>query len=167
MRTKMRRTIPQTALSFVLFVCLLSGCKSKEETPEPTPQSTSEIEAIIEAKVDSFYKVYERFDYAWIDFFEEEFTNVFPDTPIRKISKDSTKAIWESIYSKYDVQLLERGKPSFISSQDMVISHNHFNEIFINKETGDTIKNEGTYVIAWRRQTNDNWKIVFESVHNN
>ncbi|WP_422351645.1 YybH family protein [Flagellimonas sp.] len=145
--------------------CFLPACK--DNTKKPVINSGAELEALIQTKVDSFYTVYERFDYDWIDFFENEFTNVFPDTPIRKISKDSTKALWKDLYNRYEVQLLERGDPSFITSQDMVISHNYFNEIFIHKESRDTIPNAGTYVIAWRRQPDNSWKIVFESVHNN
>ncbi len=161
----MKRIITQISLPLSLCLGLLFACEDRPQ--EPTNVNTSAIEDIIEVKIDSFYTVYERFDYDWIDFFEDEFTNVFPDTPIRKISKDSTKAIWERIYNRYDVQLLERGKPSFITSQDMVISYNYFNEIFIHKATKDTIKNAGTYVVAWRRKANNDWKIVFESVHNN
>ncbi len=156
-------------MGLILSIGLMFGCqgpkKDKLAKPENTP--TSDLETIIEERIDSFYTVYNRFDYDWIDFFEDEFTNIFPDTPIRKISKDSTKAIWKGIYANYDVQLISRGKPSFITSKDMVISHNRFNEIFINKKSKDTIKNVGTYVIAWRRQQNNSWKIVFETVHNN
>ena len=140
------------------------ACSNKVK--EQVKFNNTELERAIQVKVDSFYTVYERFDYEWIDFFEDEFTNVFPDTPIRKISKDSTKALWKDIYDRYEVRLVERGEPSFITSQDMVISHNYFNEIFIHKQSGDTIPNAGTYVIAWRRQAGDKWKIVFESVHN-
>ena len=99
--------------------------------------------------------MYKQYDLEWLDFFEDEFTNVFPETPIRKISKDSTKAIWEGIYNRNDVQLISRGKPSLITSEDMVIYHNNFHEIFINKQSQDTIKITGTYVVAWRRQPND------------
>ncbi len=148
-----------------VLCCCLFACQQK--TNHSTTNKNQSLETEIEAKLDSFYTVYERFDYDWIDFFEDEFTNVFPDTPIRKISKDSTKAIWKNIYKNYNVQLLERGKPSFISSQDMVITHNYFNEIFINKQTKDTIKNAGTYIVAWRKQPDDSWKIAFESVQNN
>ena len=144
----------------------MSGCQNHNKDIAETPVNTSvsDLETIIEARLDSFYTVYKRFDYDWIDFFEDEFTNVFPDTPIRKISKDSTKAIWKGIYDRYEVQLISHGKPSFITSEDMVISHNSFNEIFINKRSQDTIKNVATYVVAWRRQPDDSWKIAFESV---
>ena len=155
----------RTLASLVVLFYLFFACKN--ETKKPLKNKSLNLETIIGAKIDSFYMVYEKFDYDWIDFFEDEFTNVFPDTPIRKISKDSTKAIWENIYSRYDVQLIERGKPSFITSNDMVISHNYFNEIFIHKETNDTIKNAGTYIVAWRRQPDNSWKIAFESVQNN
>ena len=48
----------------------------------------------------------------------------------------------------------------------MAISYNSFNEIFINKENLDTIKNVGTYIINWKRQPDDSWKIVFETLQN-
>jgi hypothetical protein len=153
----------------ILLISIIYGCQSQKNNKlEKTGNiSVSDLETTIKKRVDSFYKVYKQHDYDWIDFFEDEFTNVFPDTPIRKISKDSTKAIWKGIYKRNDVQLISHGKPSFITSQDMVISHNSFKEIFINKQSKDTIKIIGTYLVAWRRQPNDSWKIVFESVLNN
>jgi hypothetical protein len=134
---------------------------------ESTPVLYAELEAEINMQVDSFYSVYTRYNTDWIEFFEDDFVNIFPDTPIRLTSKDSTKVLWERIYKMYDVQLLDRGSPAFILSQDMVISYNSFNEIFVNNATNDTIKNPGTYIIAWKRQSDDSWKIAFESVQNN
>lgn len=151
----------------LLFISILIGCQNNHKQENVSKNSVSELEAIIEKNIDSFYTTYKRYNYDWIDFFEDEFVNVFPDTPIRKISKDSTKAIWRDIYSRFHVQIVHHGKPSFITSKDMVISHNSFHEIFINKQTQDTIKNIGTYITAWRRQKDNTWRIVFETVHNN
>lgn len=155
----MKNTKLYVFVNFILLISFTIGCQNKN--------STSNHETIIKTYIDSFYTTYKRYNYDWIDFFEDEFTNVFPDTPIRKISKDSTKAIWKNIYKRYHVKIVDYDKPSFITSQDMVISHNNFNEIFINKQTQDTIKNIGTYIIAWRRQQDNTWKIVFETVQNN
>lgn len=165
----MKNIKPCIFFGLILLISIMSGCQSqkKDRLEKPVKTPVSDLETIIEEKIDSFYMVYKRFDYDWIDFFDDEFTNVFPDTPIRKISKDSTKAIWKSIYDRYNVQLLSHGKPSFITSEDMVISHNSFNEIFINKQSQDTIKNVGTYIVAWKRQPDNSWKIVFETVQNN
>ncbi len=151
----------------ILSLLLVIGCQDNNQLNEQSEVLDTQLENEIRTQIDSFYSVYERYNTDWVDFFEDEFTNVFPDTPIRKTSKDSTKALWERIYEKYDVQLLDRGPPSFILSQDMVLTHNSFNEIFVNKENNDTIKNPGTYIVAWRRQSDDSWKIVFESVQNN
>ena len=101
------------------------------------------------------------------DFYADEFTAIYPETPVKLTNKDSLKAQWEGIYKKYDVQLVDRGEPTIIESEDMAISYNSFNEIFINKETRDTIKNVGTYIIAWKRQADDSWKIEFETLQNN
>lgn len=165
----MKNIKPLTLLGLILLSLVIPGCQGREKTePENLADvSIAELEARIAKEIDSFYTVYKRFDYDWIDFFEDEFTNVFPDTPIRKISRDSTKAIWKGIYERYEVQLISYGKPSFITSKDMVISHNPFNEIFINKQSRDTTKNVGTYITAWKRQKNNSWKIVFETVQNN
>ena len=154
-------------LWLTLSISIVVGCQENNQLSEQTKVLDAELETEIKMQIDSFYNVYGRYNTDWIEFFEDEFTNVFPDTPIRKTTKDSTRILWESIYKRYDVQLIDRGSPSFILSQDMVISHNSFNEIFVNKETNDTIKNPGTYVIAWRRQSDDSWKIVFETVQNN
>lgn len=157
----------QLRLILLVSIIILIGCQTHHKQENVSKDSTSELEAIIEKNIDSFYTTYKKYNYDWIDFFEDEFINVFPDTPIRRISKDSTKAIWKDIYSRFHVQIISYGKASFITSQDMVIAHNKFNEIFIHKQTQDTIKNIGTYITAWRRQHNDIWKIVFETVHNN
>ncbi|WP_420600984.1 YybH family protein [Flagellimonas sp.] len=165
----MKNTKSLTLFGLILLSVMILGCQNqkKDEPKKPVDTSVSDLETVIEKHIDSFYTVYNRFDYDWIDFFEDEFTNVFPDTPIRKISTDSTKALWKDIYERYEVQLISRGKPTFITSKDMVISHNPFNEIFIHKKSRDTAKNVGTYITAWRRQPDDSWKIAFETVQNN
>lgn len=150
-----------------LSVSIVIGCMESNRLKQQTKVPDAELEAEIKIQIDSFYSVYKRYNTDWIEFFEDDFTNVFPDTPIRKTSKDSTRVLWERIHNEYNVKILDHGSPSFILSQDMVISHNSFNEIFINKETNDTIKNPGTYIVAWRRQVDDSWKIVFETVQNN
>ena len=65
------------------------------------------------------------------------------------------------------MKLISRGEPTVITSEDMAMSYNSFNEIFIEKISNDTIKNIGTYIITWKRQPDDSWKIVFETLHNN
>lgn len=165
----MKNLKPLPFFALILLISIISGCQNQEKDrfEKSVNTSVSDLETIVGKRIDSFYTVYKQYDSDWIDFFEDEFTNVFPDTPIRKISKDSTKAIWKGIYNRNDVQLISHGKPSFITSKDMVISHNNFHEIFINKQSQDTIKIIGTYLVAWRRQPNDSWKIAFESVLNN
>jgi len=151
----------------VLVFVLIIGCQTNEKPKEISKTSSEDLKTQIKTQVDSLYKVYQRFDYDWIEFYDNQFTAIYPDTPIALIKKDSLKAQWENIYNKYEVKLLDRGEPTIIESEDMAISYNSFNEIFINKSTNDTIKNVGTYIIAWKRQLDDSWKIVFETLHNN
>lgn len=150
----------------VLLFFVLAGCKkdSKAEPQEKT--SDAELTTIITKQVDSLYTVYERFDYDWIEFYADNYTAIYPYSPIKHMSKDSLRAQWKQIYAKYDVKLIHRGRPTIIPSEDMAISYNTFNEIFINKESSDTIKNVGTYIINWKKQPDSSWKIVFETLQN-
>tara|TARA_R110002167_G_scaffold152197_9_gene346128 strand:+ start:6599 stop:7087 length:489 start_codon:yes stop_codon:yes gene_type:complete len=156
------RLLPIILLSVTSF-----GCKNDVKLETRSKTSDTELEAIIKKQVDSLYSVYERFDYDWIEFYADNYTAIYPNSPVQQMTKDSLKAEWERIYVKYDVKLIDRGNPSVIVSEDMAISYNSFNEIFINKKTSDTLKNVGTYIINWKRQPDDSWKIVFETLQNN
>jgi len=154
-------------LSLIGLICfVLIGCKNGKKTESVSKMPDSELTTLITKQVDSLYAVYERFDYDWIEFYADNYTAIYPDSPIQHLTKDSLKTQWEKIYAKYDVKLLHRGRPIIIPSEDMAISYNSFNEIFINKESLDTIKNVGTYIINWKRQPDDSWKIVFETLQN-
>lgn len=149
-----------------LLFSFLIGCKNENKIEPLLKTSDSELTALITKQVDSLYAVYDRFDYDWIEFYADNYTAIYPDSPIQHLTKDSLKAQWKEIYAKYDVKLLHRGRPTIIPSEDMAISYNSFNEIFINKESSDTIKNVGTYIVNWKKQPDDSWKIVFETLQN-
>lgn len=151
-------------LPFLLVV----ACKEPEKVETQVAKtSETELKEIITKQVDSLYSEYEKFGFEWIDFYEDEFTAIYPERAVKTVTKDSLIAQWEGIYKSYDVKLISRGKPKVIAANDMAISYNSFNEIFINKETQDTIKSVGTYIVSWRKQPNGTWKIAFETLHNN
>ncbi|SHK01233.1 YybH family protein [Pseudozobellia thermophila] len=150
----------------ILIPFAIIGCQNNEKPVPATKTSDAELRALITEQVDSLYAVYERFGYDWIDFYADNYVAIYPDSPIQNLTKDSLRAQWERIYKKYDVRLVDRGRPTIIPSEDMAISYNTFNEIFINKESLDTIKNTGTYIVNWKRQPDDSWKIVFETLQN-
>jgi hypothetical protein len=154
-------------LLIVLTFQVLFGCKNETKIESVTKTSDSELIDLITEQVDSLYSIYEKFDYDWIDFYDDTYTAMYPDSPIKQMTKDSLIEQWKRIYNQYNVKLLSRGRPTIIPSEDMAISYNSFNEIFINKETLDTIKNSGTYLVNWKRQSDNSWKIVFEAVHQN
>ncbi|SFB54259.1 YybH family protein [Algoriphagus aquimarinus] len=157
----------QDLLLLVFLFSLAFGCQQGDQSEEPKKTSSAELKDQIKTQVDSLYSVYEKFGYDWIDFYDNEFTAIYPNSPVKVNSRDSLKAQWDGIYEKFTVKLVERGEPTIIESEDMAISYNSFNEIFIDKKTNDTVKNVGTYIVAWKRQADDSWKIVFETLHNN
>jgi len=153
-------------LLVVLSFASLLGCSNETKQEHLIKASDSELTKIITKQVDSLYSVYERFDYDWIEFYDNNYTAIYPGAPIKHMTKDSLKAQWKRIYAKNHVKLLSRGRPTIIPSEDMAISYNSFHEIFVDKETLDTTNSKGTYIINWKRQHNDTWVIVFETVQN-
>lgn len=106
----------------------ITSCQENTQTPDAV------LQTLIKEQVDSLYSVYPSFDYDWIDFYQDRFTAIYPESPVKLNSKDSLSAQWESIYKDFDVQLLYSGQPNIIASEDMAISYSSFNEIFINKQ---------------------------------
>ncbi|MCB0661835.1 MAG: hypothetical protein KDC24_03770 [Saprospiraceae bacterium] len=148
------------------FLFILHSCKEEHSVNDNAKTSDAEMIEIITKEVDSLYKVYERFDYGWMEFFAENYAAIYPDSKVQHMTRDSLISQWKRIYSKYEVQLLDRGRPTIIPSEDMAISYNTFHEIFINKETRDTSDNTGTYIVTWKKQADGSWKIVFETLQN-
>lgn len=153
-------------LPLMIAFNLLLGCGNETETPPPTKTPDAELTDLITKQVDSLYAVYARFDYDWIEFYDDPYTAIYPGSPPKQMTKDSLRAQWREIYANYNVKLLDRGRPTVIPSEDMAITYNSFNEIFVDKETGDTIQNAGNYIVSWKRQPDNTWKIVFETVLN-
>ncbi len=78
----MKKTKTHIFFGFTLLFGVMTGCqiKKQERLENPVKSSVAELETIIGNEVERFYKAYRKFDYDWIDFFEDEFINVFPDT---------------------------------------------------------------------------------------
>ena len=104
-------------------------------------------------------------DLKWVDFYNDEYELASDDGSVKKKYVDSLRIEWEDIYKRYDVILRERGKPIINVSGNQAFHYNSFDEIFIKKETKDTIENIGTWIVLWKKQKDDSWKIEFETYH--
>lgn len=154
----------------VLGISILFGihsCKDKQNTGIElqivSTDSDNEIE--VRKEIEGLYEVYTKSDLKWVDFYKDEYELASDDGMVKKKYADSLRIEWEDIYNRYDVILRERGKPILSVSGNQAFHYNSFDEIFIKKETNDTIENIGTWIVLWKKQKDDSWKIEFETYH--
>ena len=149
----------------ILFV--LQSCEKKNSTGNvlqiDSTDSDNEIE--VRKEIEDLYEVYTKSDLKWVDFYNDEYELASDDGSVKKKYVDSLRIEWEDIYKRYDVILRERGKPIINVSGNQAFHYNSFDEIFIKKETKDTIENIGTWIVLWKKQKDDSWKIEFETYH--
>ncbi len=149
----------------IIIVLIFLSCKNRQST-------TAEIDSVfkdsifeieIKKTIEDLYKVYSKSDLQWVDFYKDKYTIVSGNGAIKTIDRDSLRAYWEKMYKKYNVILNNRGKPTLSVSGNQAFHYNTFDEILINKTTNDTIENIGTWVVLWKKQNDDSWKIEFET----
>lgn len=166
MNHKYLRIFAKTILGIsILFV--VQNCKEKHNSVNELHIESTDAENEIELRkqIEDLYEVYTKSDLKWVDFYKDEYELASNDGKIYKKYSDSLRIEWEDIYKRYDVILRERGKPIISVSGNQAFHYNSFDEIFIKKETKDTIENIGTWIVLWKKQKDDTWKIEFETYH--
>lgn len=154
----------KSAFGFLLLFLIMS-CKNQNSTPIENLKSTSDIETEIKKEIEALYDFYTKSDLKWVDFYKDVYTVSARDGSFQTRYADSLRTEWKDIYNRYDVILIDRGEPTVIASGDQALHYNSFDEIFIEKATNDTIKNIGSWVVLWKKQNDDSWKIEFETYH--
>jgi len=140
-------------------IILLTNCQSTVQN------SNEEIEAIILQEIDGLYEVYTKSDLKWVNYYQDEFTAISNNGTSQLRNAKDLRVQWKNIYEKYEVVLRDHGPPTLLVSQDQVVHYNTFDEILIEKETADTTVSIGTWIVVWKKQENNTWKINLETYH--
>ena len=146
------------SLLFLLFMLLIS-CKNNEV------QSDKMIETEIIKLFNNLYEDYKVFDV-------DKFTSYYQDDVIRmgtdgtyEIGKEVFKQGWIETAEKFEMVLLDYSQPTVLVGQDQVVTFNTYDELFINKETRDTTKVNGTWIGIWKKQEDGSWKLRMTTWH--
>ena len=148
-----------------LIITFFISCKEQKITEVKNKLTNEEVEKIVSKEIDNLYEVYIKSDLKWVDFYQKKYTIANTDGSITENDTESLRKYWADVYSKYDVTLRNHGKPTIIASTDQALSYNSYDEILISKETKDTIVSLGTWVVLWKQQKDETWKINFETYH--
>ncbi|MGB5553423.1 MAG: hypothetical protein WBM83_02110 [Flavobacteriaceae bacterium] len=160
------RTFVKTILG-ISMLFIVNSCKENKSSANEIKivSADSENELEVRKEIEDLYEVYTKSDLRWVDFYKDEYVLASDDGMVKKKYADSLRIEWEDIYNRYDVILRERGKPMISVSGNQAFHYNSFDEIFIKKATMDTIENIGTWIVLWKKQKDDSWKIEFETYH--
>lgn len=131
-------------------------------TPEPRKLTT---EAEILEAWSGLYETY-------TDGTLEDMLNYYQDDVIRmgkggntQIGKDLFREGWERTYEQYEVEILNYSQPEILMGHDQVVTYNTYDEIFIEKETADTTRANGTWIGIWKLQDDGSWKLRMTTWH--
>lgn len=149
----------------LLLLFLLQSCQEQKKSSSEIEYSNTDIETEVKKEIEALYDVYTKSDLKWVDFYKDVYTIGSSDGTIKTKYADSLRIEWESIYNVYDVILLEHGEPTIIASGNQAFHYNTFDEIFIKKATKDTTSSIGTWIVLWKKQSDNSWKIEFETYH--
>lgn len=143
----------------ILTIIFLTNCQNTEEN------STDQIEAEILREIDGLSQAFTKSDLKWVDYYQQEYTTISTNGLNEINTTDDLRKTWGNTYKKYEVILRDHGKPTLLISQGQVVHYNTYDEIFINRETRDTTVSLGTWIVVWKKQENDTWKINLETYH--
>ncbi|APQ17213.1 hypothetical protein [Maribacter hydrothermalis] len=151
----------------VWILILIQSCGEQSKTEFELEKEATDLDSETEIRktIEDLYGVYTKSDLKWVDFYKDEYKLASDDGTVQEKYADSLRIEWKDIYNRYDVILKERGKPIISVSDNQVFHYNTFNEIFIKKATKDTIENIGTWIVLWKKQKDNSWKIEFETYH--
>ena len=152
-------------LYLIILMALLTNCQGIDKDATNRIETIPEIEATVLKEIDGLYEVYVKSDLKWVDYYQDEYTVISTDGSTELKKAKDLRDEWQSIYSRYDVILRDHGQPTLIASNNQVVHYNTFDEIFIKKETGDTIVSLGTWIAVWKKQEDNTWKINLETYH--
>lgn len=146
-------------LFIVFFPLLISGCNNEEI------QSEQEIEKEITELFNNLYQDYKVFDV-------DKFTSYYQDDVIRmgengkyQVGKEIFKNNWIESSQKSDMVLLDYSQPTVLVGQDQVVTFNTYDELFIDKQTRDTTRVNGTWIGIWKKQDDGSWKLRMTTWH--
>jgi len=143
----------------LILIVLLANCQSTNQ------DSTKQIESTVLKEIDGLYQDYTKSDLKWVEYYQDEYTVISTDGSVKFKKAKDLRDEWENIYNKYEVILRNHGQPTVLASQDQVIHYNTYDEIFIKRETRDTTVSLGTWIVVWKKQENNTWKINLETYH--
>ena len=140
-----------------LVLIFLTNCK---EVPTIEKLETKAKEEVLK-ELKAMYASYNKANDEFFDYYEGNFVRVTPKGKIQ-IGKEELKEEWNAYLSSIkSFEFIKYGDPIVINGQDQVITINTYEEWFITSE--DTAVAEGVFTAAWKKQSDNTWKISMET----
>jgi len=137
----------------VLMVILSCFPKSNEEKIK---------EGFVE-QFNEFYNLYGSNSTEFVDYYAEDVITM-DDKGEVTVGREAYRESWAGVLERFEIELLEFTPPEILFSPDQIVSYNDYDEYFISKETGDSIRGRGTWIAVWQREGNK-WRVKMNTYH--
>jgi len=149
------KSIMKIYLLFILPI-FVYGC---QDSSNLQTESLDQVEASVITAYNGLCKIYSGTDVEKIlDFYTNDIVRIPPSGEIfvgkELLREAKTRTRLQNIYTLDDYSV-----PVVVASVDQAVTYSTFKDTSISKETGDTIKTEGTWTAVWQKQTDNTWKI--------
>lgn len=146
-------------LSLVLI--LLANCKEAQNNEELKAKAKEEVLK----KFNAMWVSYAKGGVDFFDYYEDDLVRVTENGEIT-IGKEKHKEEWDAYFNEGNsVELIKYDEPTLVTGQDLIITINHFEELFITNNGADTTLNKGVYIIGWKKQSDNTWEISMDTWH--
>jgi ketosteroid isomerase-like protein len=110
-----------------------------------------------------FYKLYGSNSTEFVDYYAEDVITM-DDKGKVTVGREEYRESWAGVLARYEIDLLEFTAPEILFSPGQIVSYNDYDEYFISKETGDSIRGRGTWIAVWQRKGNK-WRVKMNTYH--
>jgi ketosteroid isomerase-like protein len=147
-----------------LLTIIIIGCRQNNTI---TAESFDGVEESVTEAYNGLCEIYSGIDVEKIlEYYTDDIIRIPPSGQIfagkESLRVAKTKTRQENYYT-----LDEYSTPVVLTSVDQAVTYSTFKDTTISKETGDTVRTEGTWVAVWRKQSDHTWKIALSTFTEN
>ncbi|WP_224483399.1 YybH family protein [Robertkochia aurantiaca] len=99
-----------------------------------------------------------------LSYYQDDVIRMGTNGTIQK-GKELFRKNWMQTYEENEVIMNHYSEPTILMASDHITTYNTYDETFINKESGESERIQGTWIAIWKQQDDGSWKARMTTWH--
>ncbi|WP_224483396.1 YybH family protein [Robertkochia aurantiaca] len=99
-----------------------------------------------------------------LTYYQDDVIRMGTNGTIQK-GKELFRKNWKKTYAENKVIMNQYSEPTILPASDHITTYNTYDETFINKESGESERIQGTWIAIWKQQDDGSWKARMTTWH--